>query len=441
MTVRYKAPRGTRDILPDEVWKWQRVEAAFRATASRFGYSEIRVPAFEETQLFARGIGDTTDIVSKEMYTFQDKKGRSLTLRPEGTAGVVRAYIEHNMGRGGRLTKLYYYCSMFRYERPQAGRYRQFWQWGLEAIGSPNPGVDAEIIHFSVSLFNTVGIRGTRARVNSAGCGVCASSYNELLRRELAGRREEFCADCQVRFERNPRRMFDCKNERCEAVLAEATPMTDALCDDCRAHFEKVKEYLSLMSVDFSLDTQLARGLDYYTKTIFEIDHAGLGAQSALCGGGRYDGLVEELGGAPTPACGVSGGVGRLMLALEAEGGLASSAAGPQVYLAAVGDRAAMINAGIAADLRGSLSVEMDYQGRSLKAQMREAGRLGAKYVVILGEEEIAGGVAILREMETGSQEELPLEGLAKAVRKRLGARTTSARRLSKAAGELETSS
>ncbi len=419
--MRYRAPRGTRDILPDETWKWQRVERVFADTAGRFGYREIRLPVFEQTELFARGIGDATDIVRKEMYTFEDRKGRSLTLRPEGTAGSVRAYIEHNMGEGARVTKLHYFCPMFRYERPQAGRYRQFWQWGLEAIGSMNPSVDAEIIHFCVSLFDSLGIGGAVARVNSAGCAVCTPAYNDVLREYLAPELDEFCEDCRVRHERNPRRMFDCKNESCLAILAGAPSILDSLCDECTEHFEGVRRLLDKMSVPFEVDPGIARGLDYYTRTVFEIHHAGLGAQSALCGGGRYDNLVEELGGASTPACGVSGGVERLMLAYESEAGGAETEPGPDVYVVSVGAGAALDAAAVAARLRARHSAELDHQGRSLKAQMREAGRLGARFAVIVGEDELARGVVGLKDMEAGEQVEVRLDDLFDTLEEQLG--------------------
>ncbi len=418
--MKYKAPRGTRDLLPDDTWKWQRVEAVFRETARRFGYREIRVPIFEETELFARGIGDSTDIVRKEMYTFQDKKGRSLTLRPEGTAGVVRAYVEHSMGRGAAVTKLRYFAPMFRYERPQAGRYREFWQWGLEAIGSPNPTVDAEIIHFSVSFHESLGLAGAEARVNSAGCPNCTPAYNELLRKELGPRLDEFCADCQVRYERNPRRMFDCKNETCLEILRTAPSILSSLCDECREHFGAVQRLLGEMSVNFTVDESQARGLDYYTKTIFEIHHAGLGAQSALCGGGRYDNLVEELGGGATPACGVSGGVDRLVAALEGEGAFPGGAPGPDVYIVSAGDAAESKKSAIAAALREDLAVDADYQGRSMKAQMKEAAKVGATYVLIVGEDELARGVAVLRNMETGDQEDVAIDDAPAAVAAKL---------------------
>jgi len=418
--MRYKAPRGTRDVLPEESWKWQRVERVFRETADRFGYREIRLPVFEETELFARGIGDATDIVRKEMYTFTDRKGRSLTLRPEGTAGVVRSFIEHNMGRGSRLTKLYYFCPMFRYERPQAGRYRQFWQWGLEAIGSMNPAVDAEIIHFSVNLFESLGLAGAEARVNSAGCPTCTPSYNELLRERLKGSLDQFCDDCRVRYERNPRRMFDCKNEHCLELLADAPSILESLCGECAEHFASVQDLLSRTSVRFVVDASMARGLDYYTKTVFEVHYTGLGAQSALCGGGRYDALVEELGGAATPACGVSSGVERLLTALTDTGVMSGSEPGPSVYVASLGRDAALVAAAVIAELRKSVSVETDYQERSLKAQMKEAGKLGAGLVVIIGEEEVARGVAVVKNMKTGEQNEVAADKVAALLIERL---------------------
>lgn len=411
--MKYTAPRGTRDILPDESWKWQRVERSFRDTSARFGYREIVTPVFEETELFARGIGDATDIVRKEMYTFEDRKGRSLTLRPEGTAGAVRAFIEHSMGRSARLTKLYYFCPMFRYERPQAGRYRQFWQWGLEAIGSMNPAVDAEIVGLSVRLFERLGIPEPEARINSAGCPACTPSYNELLRQTYGARMEEFCPDCRERYERNPRRMFDCKVEGCLEILKGAPSILESLCDGCAAHFEEVQSLLSGMKTRFSVDTSMARGLDYYTRTVFEVHYGGLGAQSALCGGGRYDGLVEELGGQPTPACGVSGGVERLISTLDDLGLMAEGEPGPDVYLATLDGGSAAVALSLASELRESLSVEMDYQDRSLKAQMREGSKLGARFVVLVGGEELERRTVVVKDMESGEQSEVALGNVA----------------------------
>jgi histidyl-tRNA synthetase len=312
---------------------------------------------------------------------------------------------------------------MFRYERPQAGRYRQFWQWGLEAIGSMNPVVDAEIIHFSVSLFESLGLKGATARVNSAGCPVCTPAYNELLRKELKDSLDEFCEDCRVRYERNPRRMFDCKNERCLELLKDAPSILDSLCDECADHFAGVKGYLERMSVSFSVDPSMARGLDYYTRTVFEVHYEGLGAQSALCGGGRYDTLVEELGGSPTPACGVSSGVERMLTALEDMGVMKGEEPGPSVYVVSLGDEAELVAAAIAAELRKTLSVEADYQGRSLKAQMKEAGKLGAGHVVIVGEDELSRGVAVVKDMAAGEQEEVPVDSVASLLTERLGGR------------------
>ncbi len=415
--MKYKAPRGTQDVLPSESWKWQRVESVFRETAARFGYEEIRTPVFEETELFARGIGDTTDIVSKEMYTFEDRKGRSLTLRPEGTASVVRAFVEHGMGRGARVTKLRYFCPMFRYERPQAGRYRQFWQWGLEALGSSSPAIDAEIIHFSVSFFAGLGIRDTGARINSAGCPSCTPDYNEMLREALAPKLGEFCDDCQERYQRNPRRMFDCKNAHCQELLNGAPSILDALCDECHDHFDAVRMHLDAIGVPYVLDSKLARGLDYYTKTIFEIHYDKLGAQNALCGGGRYDGLVEELGGASTPACGVSSGVERLVMALEEEGAFGENAPAPDVYLVAGEGDTTSSNVELAAKLRERFAVEMDYQGRSLNKQMQEAGKLGARFVVVNNG---PGGPLRVRESGEGWETEATLDTVADVIAERM---------------------
>jgi histidyl-tRNA synthetase len=415
--MKYKAPRGTQDVLPAESWKWQRVETVFAETAARFGYEEIRTPVFEETELFARGIGDATDIVRKEMYTFEDRKGRSLTLRPEGTAGVVRAFVEHGMGRGARVTKLRYFCPMFRYERPQAGRFRQFWQWGLEAIGSSSPAIDAEIIHFSVSFFAGLGIRDTGARVNSAGCPKCTPDYNGLLRKKLAPKLSGFCEDCRERYEKNPRRMFDCKNEHCQKLLDGAPSILDALCDECREHFESVRRHLEAIGVPYVIDPKMARGLDYYTKTIFEVHYDKLGAQNALCGGGRYDGLVEELGGASTPACGVSSGVERLVMALEEEGALGDSAPVPDVYLVTGEGDTAELNVALAARLRERFAVEMDYQGRSLNKQMQEAAKLGARFVVVNNG---PGGPLRVRESAAGWETEATPDTVADVIAERM---------------------
>ncbi len=417
--MKYKAPRGTQDVLPVESWKWQRVESVFRETAARFGYEEIRTPIFEETELFARGIGNATDIVSKEMYTFEDRKGRSLTLRPEGTASVVRAYVEHGMGRGARVTKLRYFCPMFRYERPQAGRYRQFWQWGLEALGSSSPAIDAEIIHFSVSFFASLGIRDTGARINSAGCPTCTPDYNELLRKELEPKLSEFCEDCQTRYERNPRRMFDCKNTHCQELLDGAPSILDALCDECRDHFDAVRVHLDAIGVPYVLDSKMARGLDYYTKTIFEIHYDKLGAQNALCGGGRYDGLVKELGGASTPACGVSSGVERLVMALEEEGAFGENAPAPDIYLVAGEGDTTASNVELAARLRERFAVEMDYQGRSLNKQMQEAGKLGARFVVVNNG---PGGPLRVRESGAGWEVEATHDSVVDVITQRMAA-------------------
>jgi histidyl-tRNA synthetase len=310
---------------------------------------------------------------------------------------------------------------MFRYERPQAGRYRQFWQWGLEALGSMNPAVDAEIIHFSVSLFAGLGIRGTEARVNSAGCPKCTPAYNDLLRERLSSCLPTFCEDCRVRFERNPRRMFDCKNEECLERLRGAPSILESLCDECRDHFDRVQAYLSRMAVPFRVDTSLARGLDYYTKTVFEVHHAGLGAQSALCGGGRYDQLVEDLGGDPTPACGVSAGVERLVTALETEGAMADAARGPEAVVITMGPEASLAGAALAARLRERTAVGIDYDDRSLKAQLRDAARLGARVCVIIGGDEVSKGVAVVKDMATGEQETVPLDAAVESVLRKLG--------------------
>lgn len=409
--MRATAPRGTRDVLPEEAARWQRLEAATRRVFHTFGYGEIRTPMFEHTELFQRGIGETTDIVQKEMYTFMDRGDRSLTLRPEGTAPVVRAYVEHKLYAGVQPVKLYYIGPMFRYERPQAGRYRQFHQIGAEAMGSADAAVDAEMIAMPITLYEEMGLRDVQVLLNSIGCPVCRPAYRELLRAHLAPRREELCGTCQTRYERNPLRLLDCKVPRCRELTEDVPSILDTLCDECRDHFAAVRTHLDRMGLTYQLEKRLVRGFDYYTKTVFELVSPHLGAQDAVGGGGRYDGLVAEMGGPDTPAVGFAVGVERLLLALEAEGrekgdGLAR----PHVYVAALGpdDRAQVVELTYRLR-RAGVYAEMDYAGRSLRAQMRAAGQRGAAHVAIVGGEEAQRGMVRLRDMNTGAEREVAL--------------------------------
>jgi histidyl-tRNA synthetase len=413
--MKYKALYGTHDILPDESILWQYLEDRLKKIFAVYNYQEIRVPIFEETELFARSIGQDTDIVQKEMYTFQDQGKRSLTLRPEGTAGAVRAYLEHNLGEKSPLVKLYYLGSMFRQERPQKGRMREFHQFGIEAIGSADPAVDAEQIEMGVRICNELKITDFKLHVNSIGCPVCRPVHREKLLDFMKDKVADLCDDCKTRYLRNPLRMFDCKNEECIAQLKDAPVMVDYLCEDCRTHYDQVKRYLGELKVDYLEDNRLVRGLDYYTKTAFEIKSPLLGSQDTLLGGGRYDLLVEELGGKATPAVGFAAGIERFIIVLQMQKKLDLEEKKLKLFIAALGDEAKAFAVKLVRDLRQkNISCETDYLQRSLKAQMREANRQKAEKVLIIGEEEIKKGKAALKDMKTGEQEEVALKELAR---------------------------
>lgn len=404
-------------MLPEEAAGWQRLEEATRRVFHAFGYGEIRTPMFEHTELFQRGIGETTDIVQKEMYTFTDRGDRSITLRPEGTAPVVRAYLEHKLYARPQPVKLYYIGAMFRYERPQAGRYRQFHQIGAEALGTRDPATDVEMIVMPLALYEEMGLRDVRVLVNSIGCNVCRPAYRALLQAHMAPRREQLCATCQGRYERNPLRMLDCKVPRCRELTEDVPPILDSLCDECREHFAAVRGHLERLGVGYELEKRLVRGFDYYTKTVFELVSPHLGAQDAVGGGGRYDGLVAEMGGPDTPAVGFAVGMERLLLALQAQGEGLKAQAGPRVYVAAITpeDRPAVVE--LAYRLRrAGVAAEMDYAGRSLRAQMRAAGQMGAATVLLVGGEEAQRGTAKWRDMETGAEREIPLDQIVEVL-------------------------
>jgi len=412
--MKYKALYGTHDILPDESGLWQYLEARLREIFAVYNYGEIRVPIFEETELFARSIGQDTDIVQKEMYTFQDQGKRSLTLRPEGTAGTVRAYLEHNLGEKSPLVKLYYLGSMFRQERPQKGRMREFHQFGIEAIGSADPAVDAEQIEMGVRICQELKISDFKLHVNSIGCPVCRPVHREKLLEFMKDKIGALCDDCKTRYLRNPLRMFDCKNEECIAQLEGAPVMIDYLCDECRTHYDQVKKYLAELGVDYLEDTRLVRGLDYYTKTAFEIKSSLLGSQDTLLGGGRYDLLVEELGGKATPAIGFAAGIERFILVLQMQKKVDLEEKKLNLFIAALGDEAKAFAVKLVRDLRQkNISCETDYLQRSLKAQMREANRQKAEKVLIIGEEEMKKSKAALKDMESGEQKEIDLDRIA----------------------------
>lgn len=414
-----QAPRGTKDILPDGVERWRYVEEKIRELCDRFGYREIRTPLFEHTELFQRGIGDTTDVVEKEMYTFLDRGGRSITLRPENTAAAVRAYLEHKLYAEDALTKLFYIGSMFRFDRPQKGRFREFHQFGVEALGEASPAVDAEIILLAVRFLESLGLKELSLSINSVGDPACRPVYRQKLKDFFKEKLDGLCDDCRSRYDRNPMRILDCKNERCHSLSIGAPEITDCLCDECAEHFEKVKSYLTAAGVPFTCDPRLVRGLDYYTKTAFEIKYEPLGAQSAVAGGGRYDGLVEEIGGAPTPAVGFAVGLERVMLAMEMQNLFPEIEEGADAFVVAMGDEAKDEAFCLLAELRDAgLSARMDYAGRSMKSQMKQADKANARYALILGEDELAKGVVTLRDMESSGQEQVAREDI---VNKLLG--------------------
>lgn len=388
--MRYQAPKGTNDILPARSGGWRALEQLFLRQADLYGYREIRTPIFERTELFARGIGDDTDIVQKEMFTFLDRGARSLTLRPELTAGAVRAYLEHNLPGEGPLSKLSYLGPAFRQERPQAGRYQQFTQYGVECFGSRHPGLDAEVIDLALAFVQAAGLTATTLLLNSIGCPSCRPRHREALLAALGARRAELCPTCRARMDRNPLRVLDCKVPSCREALADAPSMAEYLCADCADHFAAVQRHLEALGRPFTLAPRLVRGLDYYTNTVFEVAAEGLGAQNSILGGGRYDGLIETCGGQPTPGVGFAGGMERLMLALESAGRTPSGMAQPLYYLAPMGDEAMDGAVRLAGDLRrAGLAVDLDYLGRSLKAQLREADRRGARAAILLGQDEL----------------------------------------------------
>ncbi|KPL00866.1 MAG: histidyl-tRNA synthetase [candidate division Zixibacteria bacterium SM23_73_3] len=399
--MKYKALYGTHDILPDDSFKWQYLEDQARKVFALYNYKEIRIPIFEETELFARSIGQDTDIVKKEMYTFTDQGKRSITLRPEATAGMVRAYLEHNLGEKSPLVKLYYLGSMFRQERPQKGRLREFHQFDIEAIGSADPAVDVEQIEMAVRICKELKISNFKLHLNSIGCPVCRPVHREKLLDFMKDKVSKLCDDCKTRYMRNPLRMFDCKKEGCIEQLQGAPVMVDFLCSECQTHYDQVKEYLKELNIDYFEDKRLVRGLDYYTKTAFEIKSPLLGSQDTLLGGGRYDLLVEELGGKSTPAIGFAAGMERFMLVMEMQKKLKYDEKKLEAKTFAVK---------LIRDLRqNNITCEMDYLQRSLKAQMKEANRQKAGKVLIIGEEEMKKGKAILRDMQSGEQQEIEL--------------------------------
>ena len=405
------APRGTNDILPDKVGEWNYVEGKIRDLCRRDGDEELRTPMFEQTERFHRGIGEGTDVVDKEMYTFEDRGGRSITLRPENTASAVRAYLQNKLYGDSSLVKLFYIGSMFRYDRPQAGRMREFHQFGIEALGEENPAVDAEVILVAIDFLQSLGLKDLSLSLNSVGCPKCRPAYRKALQDYFRPHLGELCDDCKSRFDRAPLRILDCKVDADKPFLAGAPNITDCLCDECKEHFANVQAYLTEAGVSFTLDPRLVRGLDYYTKTAFEIKYAPLGAQSAVAGGGRYDGLIEEIGGKPTPAVGFATGLERVLLALEKQNLVPPADEHTDVFVVALGDAAQAPAFKLLEDCRhAGLTANMDYAGRSMKAQMKQANKHHARYALILGEDEVANGTVQVKDMEKSEQKSVALE-------------------------------
>jgi histidyl-tRNA synthetase len=419
--MEYKIPRGTYDILPKQSFKWQRMISAFEGIAASYGYEEIVTPIFEQASLFERSSGESSDVIKKEMYRFTDRKGRNFALRPEGTAPVVRSYVENRMDIGSSTKKLYYTGPMFRYDRPQAGRHRQFYQYGVEFIGSDNPYYDAEVISILWNYLWKLGIRRMRLELNSVGCPACSQTYDKALRAYFKPHLDELCPDCQIRFEQNPRRLLDCKVKTCRKIAAGAPSQLDYLDEACRVHFASVQGYLKLMNIPFTINPRIVRGLDYYTNTAFEIIYDGIGAQNSIAGGGRYNGLIEQFGGKSVPAIGFAGGFERLLLALEDEGVSLGKIPVPDVYVITMGQAARDLAIPHINALRArGVRTEFDPDKTSLKAQFKAADGCKARFAMVIGEDEVKSGKVILKDLQSGEQKEIalePLEGVVSILR------------------------
>ena len=417
-----KAPRGTKDITPKDAYKWNYVENKFREICSLFGYEEMRTPVFEHTELFKRSVGDTTDIVQKEMYSFTDKGGRDITLKPEGTAGVVRACIENKLYADTQPTKLFYITPCFRYERPQAGRQRQFHQFGIEALGSDKPSLDAEVIALAVQFFTEVGLKDLAVSINSVGCPTCRAEYNARLKEYLDAKSDVLCETCLERKDKNPMRVIDCKNPTCKENLNDIPFMVDHICDDCKDHFEKLQTYLKEMDINFVVDKTIVRGLDYYKKTAFEIISNDIGSQSTVCGGGRYDGLVEQLGG-PKGVSGIGFALGaeRLLLTMENNNIEIENPYATDIFIVTIGDEAKTKSFKLLKDLRTNhISAENDHLDRSVKAQFKYSDKINAKFTIVIGDDELANDTATLKNMSTSEQTTIKLSEIVQELKSRM---------------------
>ena len=412
MALEIKSIKGTADVLPSDSYKWQFVERKFLDTAQKYGFGEIRVPTFEDKRLFIRSVGDTTDVVQKEMYTFTDQGGRELALRPEGTAGVNRAVIENGLINGALPVKLSYAISCFRAEKPQAGRMREFHQLGMELFGASSPSADAEVIAFVDEFFRLLGIRNISLEINSIGCKECRKNYHAALKSYFEARKDRLCDTCLERLDKNPLRILDCKNPDCKEVAKDAPVVLDYLCDDCRAHFEGLKKRLDALGVPYTVNPRIVRGLDYYVRTVFEFVSSDLGAQSTVCGGGRYDGLIKSLGGPDQPGIGYAMGVERLLMVMKAQGIEIPAPAPCDLYIGSIGEEASVEALRLCGILRGEgFSAEYDIVGRSVKAQMKYADKIGARFSMVLGDNELAEKKATVKNMATGENAEVMLDG------------------------------
>lgn len=412
-----RAIKGTNDILPEESSKWQFVESKMLETALQFGFKEIRVPVFEHTEVFLRSVGDTTDVVQKEMYTFDDKGGRSITLRPELTAGVIRSAIEKGLVNGALPQKLCYIGGCYRYEKPQAGRLREFHQFGVECVGAAAPNADAEVISLAKSVLDNIGIKNISLEINSIGCPECRKEYHKALKEYFSANAENLCDTCKDRLDRNPMRILDCKSPVCKEIAENAPVVIDYLCDDCREHFEKVKAHLKAMEIDFKVNPKIVRGLDYYTRTVFEFVSGDIGAQSTVCGGGRYDGLIGQMGGPNTPSLGFAMGIERLMMVLSAQNAEMPETPTCDLFIATLGDNAGFKASALCQLLRDEgYKAQTDICGRGLKAQMKYADKIGAKFTLVLGDNEVESGKATLKNMSNSETQEIDLSEIVEEL-------------------------